>query len=749
MTSPNPDIRDIGTHSSVDRVWWEQTQPRPWQGSLSAQDLSGLYQTSHTSRQKITPDEGTSRISPRRCKSLASQKAHGETLDLSHVPCDRQTIRTSPNSPFRPSSFVSVADPEAHIAHYVDDKDILQRISRLLRSRVTSRFGEISGPHDKSSGVEIAINAYRRGECSTGELDQALLPPGLHSRRMEDLSARYYDDELNQPDSFCDLCSLYAAATGRKSMARTERVPFLMDETLDEEYDPKPDVQETASQLGNGWTRSHGSHRFFDGLMENIGQQTTRATQDLPPLHQSVASECRSMWQVGPEPPLASNRLALPANGSFRSRPLHSHPRVSSAYSAVDEDIPFSKTKPPRPLPITPERLQMLRLQLPQPHHVRQASFHSSGQSHIHPALRSPSTTLPSLHVSEDYLGDTRHGGGSQWSGSNAPSSSAKATQLDDGAASPFILTIPTSASSSPLGHFFDEAPELSSQDLTPEAASLEGSENSCAVERELATLPPPGLSLWHLAYNSFARSESSRQHSPFGVEDFYHTKTELRQTALERSCLSDSEYPLRRMLGDIGAEEEITTDVDNYTRVTLSAPSTTGFQAAEAHRAYPSETVTALPGTMLGDICLESSIVVQTPNIPQPDQSAALKNGPRSRRKRLAKWMRKSSTTIVADDTSLRAHTYLYSQGAPLSIQPQVAASRMTFPNHPSVALTSSKLARFFGEDYSKLMAKDKEDVRKTREHDDMIRQLLGGSKRRMSGISENMKKGLKRLLG
>ncbi|KAL9128001.1 MAG: hypothetical protein Q9217_003227 [Psora testacea] len=747
VRNPTRKLKDNVTHLDTSLVMWRQPQSGLRKGSLPDPNLCRINGGNNAGHRRPLSDEETSKLSPQRCRTPASEKNDGKMSDNSELPIQGQTVK---NSISRPSSIISVANSEAYTGHYVDDGEILRRISRLLHSPVTSTSEQLTCPNGKPVGVEVAINEYQRGEYSTRDLDQDLLPRGLHPRHMEYLSSRYYGDKhIIQPNGFSDLHSLYAAATDRNSIAFTETESLLMDTGRAEEYGSGLSSQKVIGRIESGSMHSHSSHDTFDEFIRTNENMATANMGDGVVPHDHEGSQPRNVLQAGQEAPQPNSWFVRRAHTFYRPSTLHLQSRPQIVSCAHHEKIPFGKVKPPRPLPITPERYQMLRLQLPQPYHVSTASCSSCDQSHIHPALRMPITDSPLGQVFKDGLDGDGPVGRYQlpsWSSSEAAPSLANLTQLDDRSVSPSVSTIPTSAPRSPLERRSEEQQEQRLLGHASEAPAH--SENYSGIERNIKPSLYYNTKSSPVAYSSSIRSNSSRRHSHSVVEDSYRAVTKFRETAVEESCPSDSIYSLKRMLADTETDKDAATHIGAATRELLSPQSPFESTVVEAQKAHTPQAGEALSGTMLGGSFSKSSRVVEIPTLPRYAPTA-FESEPRSRRRRFAYLRRPRSATTVADETYLRAKTYLHCQPTPLTIQPTAAKTRMTLPSYRPVSHTSTKLARFFGEDYIKGGNKGPRATQKDKEHEQMVRQLLGRSKRRLSGVSEDVKHGLKRLLG
>ena len=736
MITDIPEMNSKLTSPTESMPWWDNTQTRP--GKRSFPDLRShiISQKSNVGHRKAASNENTPKDTSRNHQILHTYTKHGTTLDNSELPSQCQTTRTVQRLTPKHLAFLSFDDSEVQSSRYVDDSEVLRRISTLLRSPVTPTAERFSGPHGKPLGVEVAINEYHRGECSTGNFDQDLLPLALRPRRSENLNKDYTSDQyVTQSDGFPDLHSLYAAATNRRSIAFADIESLLTERVLDEGCDVKSDPQVRTDRTEAGSRHSQISHHFFDELIRTIDTTATGAMQDEPAPNGSDGNKSFAGEQTGQRVQLnhrCPERATYPYS---KSTELCLHSRYSPIYCASHGDVGSSKTKLPRPRTISPESLQMPRSHL-RSRHISIAGSNSSDEFHTHPALRTSITAsvLPQLfeHQTEGDDLDDESKLVPRYS-SETPSSSTNATQHDNRSTSTTISTLPTCAPASPPTHFVQE---WRPQNCSLEPKPLAERESNTPVQKQNSISPPSHEKFPHLNVNCIISKST--------VAEASRSVTKVRQTAIQASYPNDSTYSLRRMLTENEASEGVYTRKDAATCDIPSVPS----PATKAKNAHAPQAGEPLPGTMLGGILPSSPTVAETLTSPRC-APFVLKIGPRTKLKRLSYRQKPSDSATVPDETYLRAQTYLLCQRSPPSVQPPAAGTQMTFPKHRPASQTASKLTRFFGDDYTKLAEKNPEAVRKEQEHQKMVQQVLGGSKRRLSGVREDVKKGLKRLLG
>ena len=730
-------------------VSWDQSQPRRWKRSVSDSHLLEAYEETGPDHLRAMSTEGKSKSGSMCRKSLSSHKKHSAVLDNAELPSQFQTIRARPDSRSRPSSLVSIAKSEANLGRDVDNSDVLRRISRLLQSPVTSTSEQFSGPDGKPLGVEVAINAYQRGEYSTGDIHQDLLPLGLYVRHPEYLSSRYYgDDKITQPCELSDLYSLYAAATDRKSIALSEMDGASRNGEFPEDTDTNDSFPRPRAYIETQSLTFHGGGRSVEDSIETVERVAGKHMQQYEHVpDDSDKTNTQSVLQNEQEVRSPDDCQGWPSNAYFRlTAPCSCSPKLCVC-SAAAEGILSSKGKLLPPLPIFSERLQKSRLRRPQSSDLDMPSSFCSDQSLIHPALRTPVETSRQY---QDRLDEDGHGGPYKVFlrySPDSPSSSADSSQLEDRSASPSVSTVPTSVAISPSKDLTGQQWKPRLQDracLSGFTTKLENSADGCEDEHSL----PSDIRLSHLAYNCFAHDISSSPRSPSSVKDFYRTLTKFEQGGVEESYSNGSSYSLRRMLAGAEGRGEPRIQEHDSGRDLLSISSPFAFTDADTREPHAPQVGEPLPGTMLGGLYKENQDDADIPNFPRHTPIGPEAES-RNRRRRQGHPPRQSTATPVADETYLRAQAFLHCQRTPVQIQAPIDKRRMTYPSHRPLSQISSKLNRFFGEDFKTIEAKAEKAARKEQEHDTIIRQLLGGSKRTWSGVSEDVKKGLKRLLG
>ena len=727
---------------STNLVWCERTCSQPSKGDCYDPDLRHTHSQRGSPRWRMLSQDEIPNRSSRGYNSIVANIKHAMTMDNSDLPNQCQTSR---DSTFRPLSLTSVADSEVEIGQYIDDDEVLRRISRLLRSPVTSASEQFTGPDGKPLGVEVAINAYQRGEYSTHHIDQDLLPQGLQSHNLDCQSLCDHGDEYaTDPNGFPDLGSLYATATDRKSIALSEIESLLKDSQGAESDMPKLGFHEPQYQPKTSGLSPQHSQQFFNQLIENIhcAAKLSKSRERFS----NGDGECQP-----PSTPQAGHREQL--SDTHSGRPAYNFSKASALglqlRGTSDKSI-LSPTRPsPRPLPIDPEALEDLRRLLPQPCRLSPTLSCDSDQSHIHPALRTSIAVSPLQQSFEDQFPKKSGFGPCGPSVRNKRDSplSAKTSDLDDLSGPPSASTSPTSVSGSPQQSRSQCRHVPQCEESHPCSTSLRESRDD-ATESKEQTSPSHRPRLLHSEYTLSTLIGFAPCNPPHSTKGYKGNVINLREKNMKESCPNDSSYSLRRMLAEDETDEEIEGHIDAAAQNTIFMGSPFLPTCSVPHKTQKTPARKASASTMMGGCSSDSPAEDPVLTIPRYALSA-LRSEKSITRKRFALRPISSSMSVAADETYQRAQTYLLCQRPPPPRgTPSPKSETLILPQRPT-SHTSRKLSRFFGDDYTRLATRDQKAVEKEHEHSKMVQNLLGGSKRPWSGVSKDVKKGLKRLFG
>ncbi|MCJ1302607.1 hypothetical protein MMC08_005411 [Hypocenomyce scalaris] len=267
------------------------------------------------------------------------------------------------------------------------EEDIEDAINQLLFNPVTPTSQCLSGPEGKPLGVEVAINAYLRGEYSTGDLRSEYLPKGL-GRPPRTPIEKHRD-------------TVSSRSTGRSEV----------DSDLASEYDHDGDEdQETPPEE---WYRNApppsrvplitpAAEVPIKSLAGSVHEGPSSAPiprrhepKPLPPLPISQTSKSPYPQPTNVLTPSSSLQLPSrnPYNAASQTTPLHhiasQRRRPTPLGSAV---LPIRVSSTSRPLP-------------PEPLEPSSSSSAAPGdESRIHPALRNSYKQSPPRYLSSDPL---------------------------------------------------------------------------------------------------------------------------------------------------------------------------------------------------------------------------------------------------------------------------------------------------------------------------------------------------------
>ena len=567
------------------------------------------------------------------------------------TPCSRATV-------VRPVSQLSVATTEGSVQRCDDDDEVMRRISRLLRHPLTPTSQEFVGPDSKPLGVEVAINAYRRGEFSSGDVDIDLVPPALRSLEEPDLQDAspfcYGNHQFRELDS-PQTAPNYPADDMSVDQLKSAR-------TFEHELENRP-----------WWSPFQNS--FFENMIQSLDEALPetilceRRSSDDTEITSSAIDKIERQDQLRSD---CHNHLADPTRWPTVNKGHSRNLSLLSTDSAQGLTLTkLTSQNPGPPLhapPIAPEWVEMLRSQLPQAHHLRDTISCSADQANIHPALRHPAKPPDQDKEEDDSCG----------------SSTIRAS----------ILSSPTIDSNRGSDH--------SANDMAS----------------TFPTTPTKSLSRRQ-------RSDNTRT----GRLDSEDMLSEIISTAI-----TDRE----------GASEPTSKDVNGKCQPDVScrnSPKRSSPIPGMQHTEYP----TVMEGTKHVSWPTEgSSSMTQRGIRPKsiPDETTSGSWKPQHIRA-------SSKATISKNETYSRAQSMLFAQRplVPNRPRPSPNPSLRRPSNRGSKLVSNSKLADFFGEEYAQ--ATEKTPVDLETKHDQMVRQLVGGRPKRLSGVGEDVKKGLKRLLG
>ena len=559
------------------------------------------------------------------------------------VPRPRATI-------LRPLSQISIATTEESAKRCSDDEEVMRRISRLLRHPLTPTSQEFVGPDSKPLGVEVAINAYRRGELSSEDVDYDLVPPALRSLEeppLEDVSPYCFENDAWN--------SLRDRQMGSVPLAAGLETPPA-DDTLMDHHTPMQTVKRHVETCP--W-QSPKQSSFFETMIQSLDEA----------LPENGLRERISVDIAGNGPPAIDIANQSPHNHHDRPADaimkvaFHSRRSQQLPFVSIDstEGFPLAEltSQNPAPLhgpPIAPEWVEVLRSQLPQAHHLRDTISCSPDQASIHPALRYPATSSGQDIIEDDSCG----------------SSTIRASVVSIARTEPERQSNNSTADTAPLLPSF----------LTESSPQRQTSDSTITSQIESAGTPSYNIST--------------------GVTD-----TEV---------VSKSNYSP----APIG---------------TQNAKNCSGGKEGNKHVSWPTEGSPSMtqPGIR------PKSVPEEVPNL-----SGTISDTRKRHHNR-----KSSKVNLARDETYSRAQSMLFAQRPPAPNKPRPSPdpSLQKPSERASKLVSNSKLAEFFGEDFTKVA--EKSSIVLEREHDQMVRQLSGGKSKRLSGVGEDVKKGLRRLLG
>lgn len=750
-------------------VWWDRSRNRPQSGYPPSQILcpeyyggeicnaSGFQDKENAPRREKTSDNPllTTNTDTMKagsdmqtiCSPNAEGVATGPTLTrpttvLSKPDPQRSPSVASYSDTSRPGSFSSVADSEIFVPDSPEN-EVDHRISRLLRSPVTSKSDHLRGPDGKPLGVEVAINAYHRGEYSTGFLDQGCLPSGLHPRTAQQLTSRYYGDhgtgfgERKLATGLDLSTTIVTPETGR-----LKHGSLAVRDEVKNDGAPKSDLIMKPQSCGAG-----GAHMALGG-----GVEAMESTKSNTPAQNQSPMQAESCSAV--------SRLRIPENRHLRpaykfARPNALRPRdLSKEYNVVQN--PFVEgTKSPRPLlvqlgemmlPISP--VELAAMSIPS-HHSHHRSRSTPSQAHIHPLLRIPTEKPAKTHHLRRSMSDA---------------SPQHYTQAALGA--PII--------GSQLRYVFENDSEEDHDPHKSDAITRHVSSMSSSMVEFPSTSfhsPSPSLSTFPSSISGSPYRHRSILHQHLYSETLEWHKGSGNQNVTEKTLRSPTPFPASRSGQSLprapnepsagqairvsrprrssSSAENISSSVlDNDNRSTQGEPLNSSMSSIQ-------EIFAEIGAEVQLDHRLDAMLTTVAPTSTRPTDTARVERlytQPAYMTRSLSRSsLRHNRALSTASDLYLSSYAY-----RPSPPKTRIAHIQTPFASkyYPGPIGSPQKLAQILGKEVLGPLHRPPADVNE--EHDQMVRKILGSraesrmsGRRALSGIGGQVRRGLRKILG
>ena len=587
--------------------------------------------------------------------------------------CQNQTALPLEANLLRSASPISIAATESSLNLCNDDAELMRRISRLLQLPIVPRSQELVGPSGRPLGVEVAINAYQRGELSSEAVDSVLVPSAL--LKIES-SKEQTPHECCSPDCQCsklqvsrDSCGPLAVTTeafGKDSTSADQSDPARKHEHLEMPHSQwSPHQCHSFNSIAQTWEESLLETYQFPGQLIEDDALNLSAENEVGSKTHSLPSDCYCSLLT----------LLSPFKQNLDAQYVLASQEPTLAQLASTSPAPSNAP------PITPEWVELLRSQLPQAHHLRDTVSCSPEQAKTHPALR-----MPSRLSTQDKDNDDS---GKIFNVRNVDPALAKTYRCSEIFAPASALPVSKSlANPSAVYQMFDVPTYIEQKPK----AMLDGNRHIQAADMEVISSTA----------SSELRCDS------------------LLNTARSSISTCPSSHSIKQGTGDCPMEEE------NATHILWSREVPSNMTEWKTRpKSTPEELQTLL------------SLL---PPVSSND------NG---KRQKDTLDRRRMKANLSKDGTYLRVQSMLFAErpSAPNKPRPSPNLSFRKSLNRGSSLFSSSKLAEFFGEEYTK--AAQKPPAVSEKENSRVVGQIVRENSKRLSGVGEDVKKGLRRLLG
>ena len=370
--------------TSSSQNWWRLDPNLEGEESTSCEfsyplDIEGIGDRGHvarasndniTRRHRRGGSESSSTTNLNLGRALAKSIGHADNYQLRAGNSDSMTFRSQlkRDRSNRDSLFSRFSSGEAK-SDINSDQEIEAAIQSILLNPLTKTSEEFRGPNGRPLGVEVAINAYLRGEYSTGDLRREYRPKSLAIPQMK--LPRWIEDETIVGGSAGPLSQNDSTAK-TLSVNSQEGSHFGYD-------DPEDWYRSSVSEA----SQSLEVYRTSGPLEEHPPSTNVSVERS-----QLVSSPMPVPDKVPFSRSLCSLRVAAPPKSSHTR--FHSTDASPSAFPSKDGFKPHILQGPTRSVP--PSHVPCW------PFYSESQLFdydHPTDQSHIHPALRRPNQPSP------------------------------------------------------------------------------------------------------------------------------------------------------------------------------------------------------------------------------------------------------------------------------------------------------------------------------------------------------------------
>ncbi|KAI9869900.1 MAG: hypothetical protein M1830_004949 [Pleopsidium flavum] len=265
-------------------------------------------------------------------------------------PSDSLSIQPSTQIP-KASGHSSLSSRTVVSYHDESSAIINATIQELLHSPISEVSREFTGPDGMPLGIEVAVNAYKRGECSTGEIEYDMLPQGLKipepktkKRASSDEASlarratRYTAVSRTDDDKAKEPFPEKAGGETLQPVAESDDIgtvrPSLVDlamEASDAGLKSEENIQSVASSIHSDFVPSSCPESLSDKLSVPVAKRDVPIL--FPVVHMPTKPEPLRLMSVASSDPRESLSIPLPTEFSATE--------LSDAYSMAPLSAPL------------------------------------------------------------------------------------------------------------------------------------------------------------------------------------------------------------------------------------------------------------------------------------------------------------------------------------------------------------------------------------------------------------------------
>ncbi|KAG8528118.1 uncharacterized protein KY384_007034 [Bacidia gigantensis] len=324
--------------------------------------------------------------------TVVPHDTHSSTLDNAEIPGQTQVLRLNrPSQYLRPTSHISL-NSDMPLRRPQDFEDVLRGIDRQLELPISPTSIDLTGANGKPVAIQVAMNAFERGECSTEYLDRRLLPAGLRTLAPKTCSQASYMNRIPEKlqtshEEGAELIKtdhdwIHNSEIAKDTLLRTSFDSWRSGQTQSFFEDAIKSLEEASNHISE-------SKRSSSYSVTGINEDLQHGGDDRANLTNSFHRPKRSVSMIAVANPLLRAASSRPA-------PPFRHSLSQGTY--LRSKFTFTKTGRPR---LPPEWVEQQRSRLPDINTKDHPAFRARAISQARDSL--------TLTRSEHYENTCRH----------------------------------------------------------------------------------------------------------------------------------------------------------------------------------------------------------------------------------------------------------------------------------------------------------------------------------------------------